>query len=131
MKNTKIDVLMIEAGIKPCKVSIGCDYKTIKYLVNPCLNLLSDVEAIMLEKDVALLYNKEGALLGLKGNRKVGETIITGTFFVVGVNNGKVASLTKEMQEKYYKRFEKIEKYEDKEVSNAYWDFCFSSLDDD
>ena len=100
MKNKSIDVLMVVAGIRPCKVSIRGTYNSLKYLVNPSLSLTSEIEVIMLENDVALIYNCEGALLGLKGNRKVGESIIAGTFFVVGVKNGTIASLTKEKQEK-------------------------------
>lgn len=130
MASKSIDVLMVVAGIKPCKVSIVGTYKSLKYLVNPSLSLISDVEAIMLEKDVALIYNSEGALLGLKGNRKVDKTIIAGTFFVVGVKNGKIASLTKESEEKYFKRFEKIELYSDSEVSASYWDTWLDKLDD-
>lgn len=130
MKDKSIDVLMIVAGVKPCKVSIVGTYRNLKYLVNPNLSLMMNIEAIMLEKDVALVYNSEGALLNLKGNRKVGKTIIAGTFFVVGVKNGIIASLTKEKQDKYYKRFEKIEIYSDSEVSASYWDTWVSKLDD-
>ena len=57
-------------------------------------------------------------MLNLNGNRKVGKTIIAGTFFVVGVKNGVIASLTKENQDKYYKGFEKIEIYSDSEVAS-------------
>lgn len=130
MKNKSIDVLMVVAGVKPCKVGIVGTRKNLKYLVNPNLSLMADIEAIMLEKDVALIYNSEGTLLNLKGNRKVGKTIIAGTFFVVGVNDGIIASLTKEKQDKYYKRFEKIEIYSDSEVSTSYWDTWLDKLDD-
>lgn len=130
MKDKSIEVLMIVAGVKPCKVNIVGTYRNLKYLVNPNLSTMMSIEAIMLEKDVALVYNSEGALLNLKGNRKVGNTIIAGTFFVVGVKNGIIASLTKEKQDKYYKRFEKIEMYSDSEVSASYWDTWVNKLDD-
>lgn len=130
MKNKSIDALMVVAGVKPCKVSIKGTYKYLKYLVNPNLSLMADIEATMLEKDVAVIYNSEGYLLGLKGNRKVKKTIIAGTFFVVGVKDGVIASLTKEKQEKYYKRFEKEEIYSDNEVSVSYWDSCLDKLND-
>ena len=120
---------MVVAGVKPCKVSVENNYKTLKYLVNPCLAFLADIEAVMLEKDVALIHNKEGALLGLKGNRQVGNAIIAGVFFIVGVKEGKIASLSKEKEEKYYKRFERIETYTDKEVSKAYWDLQYYELE--
>ena len=130
MKDKSIDVLMIVVGVQPCKVSIVGTYKSLKYLVNPNLSLTADIEAIMLEKDVVLIYNREGALLGLKGNRKVNNSIIAGTFFVVGVKDGIIASLTKENKEKYYKRFEEIDIYSDSEVSASYWDSCLDKLND-
>lgn len=130
MKDKSIDVLMVVAGIKPCKVSIIGTHKNLKYLVNPNLSLMADIEAIMLEKDVALICNSEGALLNLKGNRKIGKTIVAGTFFVVGVKDGLIASLTKEKQDKYYRRFEKIEIYSDSEVSASYWNTWIDKLDD-
>lgn len=130
MKDKNIDALMIVAGVKPCKVSIRGTANNLKYLVNPNLSFMADIEAIMLEKNVALIYNSEGALLGLKGNRKIDNTIIAGTFFVVGVKGGIIASLTKENQEKYFKRFENIETYSDSEVSASYWDYCMDKLND-
>ena len=121
---------MVVAGVKPCKVSIIGTHKNLKYLVNPNLSLMTDIEVIMIEDDVALICNSEGALLNLKGNRKVGNNIIAGTFFIVGVKDGRIASLSKEKAEKYYKRFEKIEIYSDSEVSASYWDFCLDKLND-
>ncbi len=131
MKNKTVDGLMVVAGVKPCKVSINGSYKSLKYLVNPNLSLMADAQAIMLEKNVAVIYNSEGSLIGLKGNRKIGKIIISGTFFVVGVKKGVIASLTKDQQEKYYKRFEKIEHYTDSEVSASYWNSWLDKLDND
>lgn len=130
MKDKNIDVLMIVAGVKPCKVNIRGTANNLKYLVNPNLSFMANAEAMMLEKDVALVYNNEGALLGLKGNRKIGSTIIAGTFFIVGIKCGEIASLTKDNLEKYSKRFEKIETYSDSEVSASYWDYWTNKLND-
>lgn len=130
MIDKSIGALMIVAGVKPCKVNIVGTYKNLKYLVNPNLSLMTDIEIIMLEKDIALICNSEGALLNLKGNRKIGKNIIAGTFFVVGVKDGRIDSLSKEKAEKYYKRFEKIEIYSDSEVSASYWDTWLDKLDD-
>ncbi len=129
MKDNTIDVLMVVAGVKPCQVKISGTYNNLKYLVNPNLYLMANVEAIMLEKDIALIYNSEGYLLGLKGNRKVNNNIIAGTFFIVGVKEGIISSLSKKNQEKYFNRFAKIEKYTEKELSDSYWNACFENLD--
>lgn len=131
MESIMIDVLLVEAGVKPRKVSVENDIKTFRRLLTPKLSFLSDVDVIMLEKDVALLYNKEGVLLGLTGNRRVENLIIAGSFYVVGVSNGNLATLSQEKQAKYAKRFEKVENHTDKDVSKAYWEFWYSSIVDD
>lgn len=130
MLRQTIDILMIEPGFKPCKVSVFSDYESLQILISPCLSFLSEVEYLMVEDDVVLFYNKEGALLGLEGNRRVGNTIIAGTFFVAGVKNGNLTSLTKEKTKKYRKRFAKIESYTDKEVSKSYWNPWIYAIDD-
>lgn len=130
MVSEPIEVLMVEAGYRPCKVNIGSDYESLQILVSPCFTLLSDVEFIILEDDVAVFYNREGVLLGLKGNRYVDDIIIAGTFFVVGVKDGKIAALSKEKQRKYRKRFWKIENYTDKDVSEAYWNAWLNTAHD-
>lgn len=130
MLGQTIDVLMIEAGFKPCKVSVFSDYESLQILVSPCLSFLSDVEYLILEDDVVLFYNKEGALLGLEGNRRIGNIIIAGTFFVAGVKDGKLTSLSKEKIKKYRKRFSKIESYTDEEVSKSYWNSWIDAIDD-
>ena len=130
MVSEPIEVLMVEAGYRPCKVSIGSNYESLQTLVSPCFTLLSDVEFIILEDDVAIFHNREGVLLGLKGNRRVDDIIIAGTFFVVGVKDRKITSLSKEKQAKYRKRFWKIENYTDKEVSEAYWNAWLDTAHD-
>ncbi len=49
MKNKKIDVLMVFASVKPCKVSIIGTNKNLKYLVNPNLSFATEIEAVMLD----------------------------------------------------------------------------------
>lgn len=130
MKTETIDVLIVEAGRKPRVVNVLNTSDNFKKLVSPCLIFPCDLKCINLEKDVIILYNEEGALLGLEGNRRVNNIILAGVFFIVGIKDGRIASLTKESQDKYYKRFEKIEKYTDKEVSDSYWNLWISTIED-
>ena len=130
MENTTIDVLMVEAGTKPRMVKVLKSFDVFQKLVNPYSTFVSDLGYIKLSKNTIILYNKEGALLGLEGNRRVNNIIVAGAFFIVGIKNGRIAPLTKESQEKYYKRFEKIEKYTDKEVSDSYWNLWISTIED-
>ena len=83
----------------------------------------SDAEIILIDSYIGILRNSEGALLNLKGNRKINNEIIAGTFFVVGFDeHGFIASLSNKAIEEYTNHFWNTEKYTDQEVSKAYWD---------
>ena len=52
---------------------------------------------MIVEDGVGILRNEEGPLLNLKGNRRIENEIIAGTFIVVGIDkNGNFKSLTDE-----------------------------------
>jgi len=130
-KDTFIDALMVEPGGRPQKVSIINDIESFEILVSDDVRFPTDVEFFKLEDHVCLFRNPEGALLSLPGNRRVGDEIIAGTFFVVGLNNNdETCSLSEEAFEKYRKRFWKIEKFTDKEVADSYWNSWFTFFDD-
>lgn len=84
---------------------------------------ICDTNLKMLENDIGILRNEEGALLNLKGNRYVEDEIIAGPFLVISIDdNENIISLTDEQCENYCKKFWNIEFYSDKEVSKSYWD---------
>ena len=77
---------------------------------------------MIVEDGVGILRNEEGSLLNLKGNRRIENEIIAGTFIVVGIDkNGNFKSLTDEHVSRYYDRFKEIEEYIDEDVNESYW----------
>ena len=84
--------------------------------------------AISLEKGIAIIYAQEGALLCLPGNRSVGNHIIAGTFYVVGVKDGKLRSLTDAEIIKYTSQFWESEIFTDDEVLDSYFDSILAPL---
>lgn len=77
---------------------------------------------MIVEDGVGILRNAEGSLLNLKGNRRIENEIIAGTFIVVGIDeNGNFKSLTDEQVSRYSDRFKEIEQYSDEDVNEAYW----------
>ena len=126
-----IEVLLVEAGERPRKEIIFNSLEDFKIIVNECTAFPADAEIIELEENVVLIRNEEGFLLSLEGNRRIGDEIISGTFFIAGIDDeGNITSLPDDKIEKYCKRFWKIEKFTDKEVSDAYWDMWFRASDD-
>jgi hypothetical protein len=78
-------------------VSIGADYVGL-------------IEIIDLDERTCIVCNEEGKLINLMPNRRLGDDIICGVFYVVGQNDeGDLTSLTDEEIERYAKQFADIE----------------------
>ena len=117
MKESAITALKVEPGKHPelCHlrneldalqkaVSIGCDSRGL-------------IEIIELEDGICLLCNEEGKLFGLEGNRKIGNDIIAGVFYVTAEDGeGNLSSLNDKQVEKYTRRFWEIESYTTEDV---------------
>ena len=131
MTEFAIEVLFVEAGERPRKELILNSIDSFRIIVNECTAFPADAEIIEIEENVVLVRNEEGFLLDLEGNRRFGDEIISGTFFVAGIDDeGNLTSLPKDKIEEYRKRFWKIESFTDREVSDAYWDIWFRASDD-
>ena len=94
MRKKEIRVLMVEPGKYPREVTIGNDLDSLQKAVSIDCERQGLIEIIGIEKGVCILCNEEGKLLGLEGNRRLGDDIITGVFYVVGENRrGDLISL--------------------------------------
>lgn len=78
------------------------------------------IEPIYMEDDnVCLIGNEESKLMGMAGNRRLGEsTIIAGPFFVVGLTEDDFRSLTDEEVMTYMERFKEPEQISQAEVES-------------
>ncbi len=78
------------------------------------------IETVYLEDCAVLVCNEEGKLLGLPGNRSLGNDIIAGTFFVAGSNDdGDFVSLAEDKIRQYSDRFQKPEAFTKEQVEDA------------
>ncbi|MVB12331.1 hypothetical protein CAFE_30640 [Caprobacter fermentans] len=78
------------------------------------------IEIVDLDDKTCLVCNEEGKLLGLQGNRRVGDDIIAGTFFLCGMDDdGNTVSLSDEQITQYSKQFQEPEHYTDEQVQDA------------
>ena len=67
-----------------------------------------------------MLLNEEGNLIGLEGNRRIGEDIIVGNFYVYSSNDeGDLVSLTDEEMEKYLELFYEPEQFTQEEIAES------------
>lgn len=78
------------------------------------------IETVFQEDYVLLVCNEEGKLIGLPGNRSLGNDIIAGAFFVVGSNDdGDFVSLTEDKIRQYSDRFQTPETFTQEQVEDA------------
>lgn len=78
------------------------------------------IEFVYLEDGASVLCNEEGKLIGLEGNRSLGEDILVGTFYVVGDNDeGETVSLSDSLFTKYKNFFEEPESFTKEQIENS------------
>ena len=117
-----VTALMVKPGERPCVASLVDDGDYLNAAVSIGATLMCTAAVLPIEKDVVAIYAWDGVMAGLRGNRKIGKRIVAGTFYVVGVENGKLRALTDEEIEKFRCRFRKIREYDDQEVMDSWFD---------
>ncbi len=126
MKQTEIKVLMVEPMQEPKVVTLKTDLDSLQKAVSIGADYQGLIEIISLGDGTCIICNEEGKLIGLDGNRRIGNDIIAGVFYVVGENNeGELISLTDQQLEFYTKRFFFPEYYtKDDIVNHVFITFC-------
>lgn len=125
MKEKAITVVKVEPLKPPCIVKIRNDLDSLQKAVSIGAEEQGLIEFVYLEDNVSLMLNEEGKLLGLPTNRRLGNDILCGVFYVVGESkNGNLISLTPAQQKKYLQMFERVEYIDQSEVqAKIYFDF--------
>ena len=126
MKQTEIKALMVEPLKEPKVITMKTDLESLQKAVSIGADYQGLIEIISLGDRTCILCNEEGKLIGLDGNRRIGNDIIAGVFYVVGENDeGELISLTDQQLEFYEKRFFFPEYYTKEDVTNrVFVTFC-------
>ena len=120
MKQKEIRVLMVEAGQHPREVSIQNDLDSLQKAVSIGSDRQGLIEIIGIDNGVCILCNEEGKMIGLEGNRRVGDDIIAGVFYVVGEDGrGNLTSMRDADMAKYSKLFWELEYFSEAAVADA------------
>ena len=107
MKEKKINVLMVEPSKAPYMVELNNDLNSLQKAVSIGADEQGLIELVHLEENVYILCNEEGKLIGLEPNRRLGNDILCGVFYVVADDEERnLASLTKEQQTHYAQMFQ-------------------------
>ena len=129
MRERRIRVLKVEPGKHPEVTELDNDLDSLQKAVSIGADSQGLIEILPLEESVCLLCNEEGKLIGLEGNRRVGDDIITGVFYVTGEDaEGNLSSLPTAQIKKYMDTFWSIEQYSQTDVEKALLSgLCFLS----
>ncbi|MBU5255213.1 DUF3846 domain-containing protein [Tissierella praeacuta] len=112
----KIKILKIEPQRLPYEKEISNDLEGIQGEVEGLF------ESIYLGDNCILVCNEEGKLNGMELNRRVGNDIIAGPFFIVGDSqDGEFISLTDEQIEEYIDEFGQIQEFTGEEPEAQPW----------
>lgn len=89
-----VTALKIEPTQSPYLCQICDDGEYLNHIVSPPSCLVYTAAALKLENNIAAIYCRNGHLFSLPANRRVGDRIICGVFYIVRVKDGKLQSLT-------------------------------------
>ena len=83
MKETNITALMIEPGKAPSKCTMINELSELQKAVSIGADQVGLIEIVTISPNALLLCNEEGKLIGLAPNRRIGNDIICGVFYII------------------------------------------------
>jgi hypothetical protein len=106
MKEKEITVVKVEPLKAPVIDTIVNDLDSLQKAVSIGASEQGLIEFVYLEDNVSILCNEEGKLIGLTPNRRLGDDILCGVFYVVVEDDkGNLISLSPAQQDKYLRKF--------------------------
>ena len=120
MKQKEIKALMVEPGEHPREAVLMNGLDSLQKAVSIGSEHQGLIEIIGINDRICILCNEEGKLIGLEGNRRWGNDIIAGVFYVVGEDGcGNLTSLPDVEMEKYKELFWEPEYFSEAAVADA------------
>jgi len=103
MKEKRIKVLKVAPKMYPEAVYLDNELKALQEAVSIGADYVGLIEIVELDKDICILCNEEGKLIGLEPNRRIGHDVICGVFYILGEDSeeGELTSLSDGDIEKY------------------------------
>ena len=106
MKEKEITVVKVAPFEFPVIATLSNDLDSLQKAVSIGAPDQGLIEFVYLDDNISVLCNEEGKLIGLDPNRRLGEDILCGVFYVIAENDeGEPISLTLEQQVHYTQMF--------------------------
>ena len=118
MKEQRIKVLMVEPGEHPKITYLDNNLRALQKAVSIGADYTGLIEILSLDDTTCILCNEEGKLIGLEPNRRLGDDVLCGVFYVVDQNkHGDLTSLSEEAIQTCTERFYEPEDIEDSSIT--------------
>jgi hypothetical protein len=106
MKEKTVKAIKVEPNKRPCVIDLSTDLDSLQKAVSIGAPEQGLIEFVYLGDNVSILCNESGKLIGLDPNRRLGDDILCGVFYVIAENDeGELISLTLEQQVHYTQMF--------------------------
>lgn len=120
MKKKELTVLMVEPGQHPKVAKIKNDLDSLQKAVSIGADYQGLIEFVSLGNGDCIMCNEEGKLIGLEGNRRLGNDILVGVFYIMNENeDGELLSLTDAKIKRYTELFWEPEKFTQAEIEET------------
>ena len=106
MTQKEITVLMVEPGKHPKVTTLKDDLDSLQKAVSIGADYQGLIEFVTLGNGDCIMCNEEGKLIGLDGNRRLGDDILVGVFYIMSENeDGELVSLSEKKIKRYTELF--------------------------
>ena len=117
MKAKELTVLMVEPGKHPKVTTLKDDLDSLQKAVSIGADYQGLIEFVSLRNGDCIMCNEEGKLIGLEGNRRLGDDILVGVFYILSENeDGELISLTNRKIKRYTEAFWEPETFDRTEI---------------
>ena len=117
MNTKEITVLMVEPGKHPKVTTLKDDLDSLQKAVSIGADYQGLIEFVSLGNGDCIMCNEEGKLIGLDGNRRLGDDILVGVFYIMSENeDGELISLSEKKIKRYTELFWETETFDRTEI---------------
>ena len=117
MTQKEITVLMVEPGKHPKVTILKDDLVSLQKAVSIGADYQGLIEFVSLGNGDCIMCNEEGKLIDLDGNRRLGDDILVGVFYIMSENeDGELISLSEKKIKRYTELFWEPETFDRSDI---------------
>lgn len=117
MNTKEITVLMVEPGKHPKVTTLKDDLDSLQKAVSIGTDYQGLIEFVSLGNGDCIMCNEQGKLIGLDGNRRLGNDILVGVFYIMRENkDGELLSLIEHKIKRYTELFWEPETFDRSDI---------------